>query len=145
MTTAQHLAVIELLRTRNFPADSGPSEAGRSGPGYHLAELCHGSDPWDDDGSGRPQDHEQCEAECAALELVLTARFGEPQHVGLWSVLVRGGEGEHLPEPWRELSAVCRSVLLWRTGGRLLVLGVAERDGEQPVRLLAAVTETDPP
>ena len=75
---AQHLATIDLLRARPFPAQRGRQAAVVRGPGYHLAELatseeCCGSahqyplsaavtvtDPpymnESDDGAGRDQD-----------------------------------------------------------------------------------------
>ncbi|MFF1421639.1 hypothetical protein [Streptomyces sp. NPDC058280] len=162
MTTAQHLAVIELLRVRAFPAERGPSEVGTSGPGYHLAELPRSdgfrydgfrSDGGDEDVARRIEDADQCAAEHTALTEILSARFGEPQYISLWSVHVRGGEGEEIPEPWRELSEGLRYLHLWRIEGRWLAVGMAgegegEGDGEsgeRRPRLVAAVTETDPP
>ncbi|MDX3853552.1 hypothetical protein [Streptomyces sp. AK02-01A] len=61
------------------------------------------------------------------------------------SVLIRGGEGEEIPEPWRELSSGVRWLRLWRTGDRWLAVGLAGGTGDQRFRLVAAVTETDPP
>ncbi|QXE38019.1 hypothetical protein KQY30_31100 [Streptomyces sp. GMY02] len=146
MTTAQRLAVIELLRAREFPAARGRSEVGTSGPGYHLAELAHGDGfLGDDDGARRIEEAEQLGAEHTALTEILTARYGEPDHLSLWSLRIRGGEGEEIPEPWRELSDGPRFLHLWRIEGRWLAVGLAGEDGEQPLRLMAAVTETDPP
>ncbi|MFE2031693.1 hypothetical protein ACFXBB_00245 [Streptomyces scopuliridis] len=148
MTTAQQLAVIELLRVRAFPAERGPTELGRSGPGYHLAELFRG------DGTADAGQHG---AEHTALTGILTARFGEPHHISLWSVRTRVGAGEEIPAPWRELSDGFEYLHLWRWEGRWLALGAAGeagpdgeagRDGEageRPFRIVVAVTETDPP
>ncbi|WP_329031988.1 hypothetical protein OIE71_03360 [Streptomyces sp. NBC_01725] len=145
MSTARHVATIDLLCARSFPAERAGSEVGTSGPGYHLVELARGESFWEDDGSRRVQEAEQYEAECAALASVLAARWGEPQLVSLWSTRVRGGEGEEIPEPWRELSHGVGHVHLWRTGGRWVAVGVSHQGEEHPFQLLAAVTETDPP
>lgn len=145
MTTAQHLAVIELLRVRAFPAERGPSEVGTSGPGYHLAELARSDGLQDDEAARRGEDADQYGAEHTALTEILTVRFGEPQHVSLWSVQVRGSEGEEIPEPWRELSNGPRYLHLWRIEGRWLAVGAVQEGEEEPFRLIAAVTETDPP
>ncbi|MFF3751941.1 hypothetical protein ACFYYH_16025 [Streptomyces sp. NPDC002018] len=145
MSTAQRLAVIELLRARPFPAEPGPSEVGASGPGYHLAELARSEGFWDDDGTRRVEDADQYGAEHTALTELLTGRYGEPHRLSLWSLQVRAGEGEEIPQPWRELSDGLRFLHLWRTGGRWIALGLTEDEGEQPFRLIAAVTETDPP
>lgn len=71
--------------------------------------------------------------------------MGEPQLVSLWSTRVRAGEGEEIPEPWRELSYGVGHAHLWRTGGRWVAVGVSHQGEEHPFQLLAAVTETDPP
>ncbi|MET9552446.1 hypothetical protein [Streptomyces sp. NPDC006645] len=145
MSTARHLATIDLLCARPFPAERAGSEMGTSGPGYHLAELASGESFREDDGARRAEEAEQYEAECAALASVLEVRWGEPHLVSLWSTRVRGGEGEEIPEPWRALSDGVGHAHLWRTGGRWVVIGVSVQGEEQPFQLLAAVTEIDPP
>lgn len=90
MTTAQQLAVIELLRVRAFPAERGSTELGRSGPGYHLAELFQG------DGTADAGQHG---AEHTALTGILTARFGEPHYISLWSMRTRLGAGRRYRTP----------------------------------------------
>ncbi|MFC8079030.1 hypothetical protein ACFUN8_26255 [Streptomyces sp. NPDC057307] len=145
MSTAQHLATVDLLCARSFPAERAGSETGTSGPGYHLAELVVVESFLEADGSRRAEEAEQYEAECDALVSVLAARWGEPQPVSLWSTRVRATEGEEIPEPWRALSDGIGSAHLWRTGGRWVVLGVYWQGDEHPLRLLLAVTEIDPP
>ncbi|MET4927452.1 hypothetical protein P3L51_34680 [Streptomyces sp. PSRA5] len=145
MSTAQHLATIDLLCARSFPAERAGSGVGTSGPGYHLAELALGESFRETDGSRRAQEAEQYEAECAALTSVLAARWGEPQPVSLWSTRVRAAEGEEIPEPWRALSDGVGLAHLWRTGGRWVAVGVSWQGDEHPLQLLAAVTEIDPP
>lgn len=145
MTTAQHLATIDLLRSREFPLLRGRSDVGTSGPGYHLAELSTSEEFWEDDGTGRAEAEDQYAAECAALAQALSARWGQPQVFGLWSLLVRGTAGEEIPEPWNQLSGTLDHLHLWRVEERWLALGVAQWGRELPFQLVAAVTEIDPP
>ncbi|MEV6651669.1 hypothetical protein [Streptomyces sp. NPDC051219] len=145
MTTAQHLATIDILRTREFPSVRGRSDVGSSGPGYHLAELSTSEEFWEDDGTRRAQVEDQYAAECAALAQALSVRWGEPQVFSLWSLLIRGMEGEGIPEPWNQLSGSVVDLHLWRIEERWLALGVAQWAGELPFQLVAAVTEIDPP
>ncbi|WP_137990702.1 hypothetical protein [Streptomyces vilmorinianum] len=122
MTLAQHLATVDLLRARAFPAD-----------GYHLAELAV-EDPR----------AEQAEAEREALALLLADRWGPPDHLGLYGLLHRYGAGEAIPRPWDLLCTALPEVQLWRADGRWIVLGTPEEAGA-PARLLVCVTEVDPP
>lgn len=145
MTTARHLATIDLLRSRPFPGQRGRSDAGDSGPGYHVAELSTSEDFWEDDGTRRELVEEQYEAERDALAVVLGARWGEPHIFSLWSLQERGMEGEEIPEPWSVLAASVPDVHLWRAEERWIALGVSQWDKELPFQLLAVVTEVDPP
>jgi hypothetical protein len=145
MSTAQHLATIELLRARGFPPRRGRSGAITSGPGYHLAALSTSEDFWDDDGSRRPDAEDQYEAECAALAERLSERWGAAQIFSLRSVLIRGMEGEEIPQPWSELSCSVPYLNLWRAAGRWIAVGVSQWDTELAYQLMAVVTEQDPP
>ncbi|MEU6880031.1 hypothetical protein [Streptomyces sp. NPDC046712] len=122
MTLAQHLATVDLLRARAFPAD-----------GYHLTELAL-ADPRE----------EQAEAEREALALLFAARWGPPDHIGLFGLLHRYGAGEEIPRPWDLLCTTVPDVQVWRVDGRWIVLGAPE-EGGAGVRLLVCVTEVDPP
>lgn len=144
MTTARHLATIDLLRFQPFPGRRGRSEVGDSGPGYHIAELATSEDFSDDPGRWEPV-ADQYEAERDALSALLAARWGEPQMFSLWSVFQRGMDGEDLPEPWGTLSSHVPDLHLWRVDGRWIALGVSQWDTELPFQLLAVMTETDPP
>ncbi|MER6995992.1 hypothetical protein [Streptomyces sp. NPDC000410] len=144
MTLARHLATIDLLRSRAFPARSGRSDVGDSGPGFHTAELSTSEDFWED-RSHMDLVEEQYEAEREALAALLTGRWGEPQTVSLSSLFTRSSEGEEIPQPWDFLSACVPDVHLWRVDGRWVLLGVSKWDTELPYQLLAVVTETDPP
>ncbi|MER5310552.1 hypothetical protein ABT034_22495 [Streptomyces sp. NPDC002773] len=145
MTTARHLATIDLLRSRAFPARPERSGPVDSGPGFHVGELATSEDFWEDDGTRRVLAEEQYEAERDGLTALLTARWGPPDELSLWSVLERGMEGEELPEPWSTLSSHTPRLTLWRDGGRWIGVGVSQWDKELPFQLLAVVTEVDPP
>ena len=147
MSTAQYLARIELLCTREFPVARDGAWPGRGGPGYHLAELGAEHTPGeDDDPATRASALDQYEAERHGLTALLTERWGAPDRMGLGGVLLRAMErGEDIPEPWASLSARVPDVDLWHTAGRWVALGVARLDPSQPPRLLAAVTTVDPP
>lgn len=142
---AQHLATIDRLRSRAFPGERAAEPGLTGGPGYHLAELAVSEGFWADDGTARIAAAEQYEAECAALSTLLTARWGEPQLLGMQGVLLRAAEGEEAGEPWRELSGVAACAELWRAEPHWIAVAVAGRDPYQPLRLLAAVTVNDPP
>ncbi|AWK09298.1 hypothetical protein SSP531S_06080 [Streptomyces spongiicola] len=144
MTSARHLATIELLRSRPFPVRPGRSAVGSSAPGYHTAELSTSEEFWDDP-SHLEAVGEQFAAEREALAAVLSTRWGPPQVFSLGSMLAASVAGERIPEPWALLSASVPDVHLWRAGGRWLVLGVSKWAAELPYQLLAVVTEVDPP
>lgn len=153
MSTALHLARIERLCAREFPAQHGRSDLGPGGPGYHLAELSADRVPEETAEPGEADDPalrelvvEQCEAERDGLTRLLAARWGEPDTMGLGGVLLRVLEhGEDIPEPWASLSARVPDVHLWHTAGRWVALGVARLDPAQPPCLVATVTDIDPP
>ncbi|MFI2454627.1 hypothetical protein [Streptomyces sp. NPDC019539] len=144
MTIARHLATIDLLRSRPFPAQPVRSDVGTSAPGYHTAELST-SEEFRDDRSRREVTEEQYDAEREALAAVLSARWGLPQVFSLSSVLARSVEEEPIPEPWGLLSASVPDVHVWHVEGQWVVLGVSQWDTELPYQLLAVVTEVDPP
>ncbi|MEV0321650.1 hypothetical protein ACIBKX_34760 [Streptomyces sp. NPDC050658] len=156
MSTAEHLATIDLLCSREFAAEHSRSIAVSGGPGYHIAELLTSEEFWEDDGSRREAVEEQYEAERDGLSVLLTARWGAPDVFSLSGVFQRmltdwdeetGEEipGEEIPEPWSSLSSAAPDLHLWRTAGRWVALGVAQWDKELPFQLLAVVTEIDPP
>ncbi|MEV0122389.1 hypothetical protein AB0I16_12725 [Streptomyces sp. NPDC050703] len=153
MSTAQHLAVIDLLRSREFPAEHGRSECGSEGPGYHIGELLTSDTFWEDDGTRRDRTEEQYEAERDGLTVLLADRWGPPQRFSLASLFDRmvaadlGGTGadEEIPEPWAQLASAVPDLHLWHVEGRWIALGVAQWDKELPFQLLAVVTEIPPP
>ncbi|MFD7445297.1 hypothetical protein [Streptomyces sp. NPDC059909] len=145
MTIARHLATIDLLRARPFPARPGRSDVGDSGPGYHTAELSTSEDFWED-RSHMEIVGEQYEAEREALAALLSRRWGPPQVFSLNSVFTRSfEEAEEIPDPWDTLSASVPDVHLWRVEDRWVLLGVSKWDAELPYQLLVVVTAIDPP
>lgn len=151
MSSADHLAAIDLLRARDFPAAPGRSEHGYGGPGFHVAELATHDQLWDDDGTAHEETEAQCEAERDALAVLLTERWGEPQVFGLTGVLIRvmaqeaDGAGEPIPDPWATLSESVPDLHLWRVDGHWIALGVARWGERLAVQLLAVITVVDPP
>jgi hypothetical protein len=147
MTIAQHLATIDRLCSRDFPAEPGRSDVGREGPGYHVAELATSEDFWEDDGTRSQEAEEQYEADRDGIAERLTDRWGSPHIVSLASVFGRTMEGEDIPEPWADLSSHVPDIHLWQEDerGRWVALGVSQWDKELPFQLLAVVTEIDPP
>ncbi|MFC8126849.1 hypothetical protein [Streptomyces sp. NPDC057302] len=160
MSTAQHLAAIDLLRSREFPVEHGRSSCGTGGPGYHIAELLTSADFWEDDGTRWEATADQYDAERDGLTVLLAQRWGDPQIFSLASLFARssgdeydsggsedggGSSGEEIPEPWGSLSASVPDLHLWRVDGRWIALGVSQWDKELPFQLLAVVTEIDPP
>ncbi|WP_406056131.1 hypothetical protein OG462_08815 [Streptomyces sp. NBC_01077] len=135
MTTAGHLAAIDLLRARGF--DGGPE--------FHLAELATSEDFWEDDGTRRVIVEDQYEAERDGLAVLLTARWGPARELDLGPVLERSMEGESIPEPWSTLSCHTPDLRLWRADGHWIGLGVSQWDKELPFQLLAVATTVDPP
>ncbi|MEW1630758.1 hypothetical protein AB0387_25790 [Streptomyces sp. NPDC089173] len=144
MTTAHHLRLIDGMRTREFPRARTPSGSGVSGPGYHTTFLRTDHEPWDDDEQVGPE-RAQCLAEHDALLTLLTARWGEPQLVSLWSAQERMLAGEVIPEPWADPVAGCEFVRLWQVEERWVAIGLVLEDGGLGCELTVLVTVVDPP
>ncbi|QKW05318.1 hypothetical protein HUT18_01960 [Streptomyces sp. NA04227] len=151
MSSAQHLSVLDPLCSRPFPAqrDGSPTAAQYGGPGYLiriLAEFTGTEEHWD---TSPYQDLlDQCEAEREALAQLLGDRHGPAGEFPLQGVLLRTMEyGEEMDEPWASLSGHVEHLYLWRLESlnRWLGLGTSRMGEELPPRLLAVVTETDPP
>ncbi|MEU9641019.1 hypothetical protein [Streptomyces sp. NPDC048188] len=147
MDIARHLALIDELCFRPFPAEHGPSDEGTAGPGYFTAvlESSHGlgggSDP-----ARRAATVEQYEKDRDALYERLARRWGETDPWNLQTVLLRT-EREEIPEPWAGLSARADTACLWEAEGtgRWVAVAVADRDETDEVRLLAVLTQEAPP
>lgn len=155
MTSAQNLATMDRLRVRAFPAQRGGADleggagTGIGGPGYHLVALSCGEDSGGEEDASpagtAAQAEEQYAAECEALASVLDARWGPSQMFSLWSLQTRRLDGEEIAEPWRELCGSTPYLHLWRVEDRWVALGVSRWDGEPGLRLMAVITEIDPP
>ncbi|WP_406306233.1 hypothetical protein OHA61_33925 [Streptomyces sp. NBC_00885] len=137
MTTAQHLDTIDLLRSREFPAEPGPSDVGSEGPGFHIAEL-NGQFGYAADDEGGDVAADQRAEEHGALLNVLERRWGEPDLFSLASTQLRVERDEEVPDPWRRLSDQMEWLRLWRIDNRWIAVGLSR------FQLLAVVTEIDP-
>ncbi|MFE5600635.1 hypothetical protein ACFQ8O_15805 [Streptomyces coelicoflavus] len=146
MDIARHLALIDELCFRPFPAEHGPSAEGAAGPGRFTAVLESSHGLCESDPAERAATVEQYEKERDALYERLAPRWGETAPWNLRTVLLRT-EREEIPEPWADLSALARVAYVWEAvgTGRWVALAVADRDAADEVRLLAVVTEEAPP
>ncbi|MGI5373744.1 hypothetical protein ACQEV2_05700 [Streptomyces sp. CA-251387] len=142
MNIARHLALIDELCFRPFPAEHGPSDVGDGGPGHHVVVLERSQG----DCGARAATVEQYEKYRDALYELLALRWGETDPYNLQSVLLRTAR-EEIPEPWASLSARARVAHLWEAQGtgRWVAVAVADQDEADDVQLLAVVTEIDPP
>ncbi|MET9878548.1 hypothetical protein ABZZ36_28525 [Actinacidiphila glaucinigra] len=138
-----HVATVDALRARPFPAREERSGAVESGPGYHIADLRIGEDFWDADGdpADRRQAEDDMEAECQALVEVFTERWGVPETVDLAAHLERLVDGEPVPRPLRTLCNYAHEAWAWRVDGRWIGVCVGQRDRELPLQLVAAVAD----
>ncbi|CAL9375949.1 hypothetical protein [Streptomyces sp. enrichment culture] len=143
MDIARYLDTIDRLCSRPFPAEHGWSDVGREGPGYWIAELAAG----DGDAAHRSRTAEDLEAYREGLAQRLDQRWGAQPPWSTLTLRVRMERGEEIPEPWGSVGVMVDEVSLWRTdtSGRWVALGVATRGETEDARLLAIVTETDPP
>jgi hypothetical protein len=143
MKLARHIALIDELCYRPFPAEHGPSDVGVSGPGHHIAVLEAATDC---DPAARAVTMDQYEKDRDAVYELLASRWGDTDPYNLQTVLLRT-EGEEVPRPWAELSARASVAHLWEVEGtgRWVAVAVGDRDPSREVQLLALITETDPP
>ncbi|CAM5601313.1 hypothetical protein SVIOM74S_05759 [Streptomyces violarus] len=74
MNIAQHIALIDELCYRPFPAEHGPSDVGVSGPGRHTAVLDAAGD---DDPALRAVTIDQYEKDRDAVYELLASRWGD--------------------------------------------------------------------
>ncbi|MFK0120019.1 hypothetical protein [Streptomyces sp. NPDC090994] len=137
MDIARHIALIDELCFRPFPAEHG----------HHLVVLSGSHGLRGGDPAERAATVDQYEKERDAVDARLTERWGESEILNLLTVLLRTERAEEIPEPWTELSARARLAYLWEVAGtgRWVALAVADRDATDEVQLLAAVTEEAPP
>lgn len=143
MDLAAHLATVDLLRAREFPARRVRAGAVESGPGFHLADLAVSEDFWEDDGSRWAAVEDEFGAVCQALVELLAQRWGEPETLDLSPYLVRLDEGATVPPPLDVLCGYLPQVHGWRVESRWIGLGVGQWDGELPFQLVLAVAGRD--
>ncbi|MGC5346438.1 hypothetical protein [Streptomyces sp. DT171] len=154
MTTADHLRLIDGMRSQEFPTERVRSGSGVSGPGYHTVSLLmdgelldeeHADGDVDGDEAWRREHRAQCLAEHDALLTLLTLRWGEPSPISLWSAHERMMAGEDIPEPWADPVASCEYLQLWRVEERWIALALHLEEEGTGCELIVLVTETDPP
>lgn len=138
------LAVVDALLASPFPEAEWQDENRYSGPGHHLLVVHASRDFWDD-----PEEevvwaaHREIEASFRALITALTARWGKPETVDLWSYQESAGRSRPVPKPIDELCMLAGSMQVWRRPevGRWVALTIGQGDKELPFELLAAVGE----
>jgi hypothetical protein len=137
MDIVRDLAVLDLLCVRDFPAVHGSTEAGSGGPGYFM--VCLGPGTWPS-----PQDLHAYETAVAER---LDERLGGQARTETVALRERLTRGERLSEPWASLGVLADDLRTWPAGetGRWITLAVSDRDVPDRARLLAAVTDTEPP
>lgn len=145
MNIAQHIALIDELCFRPFPAEHGPSDLGFGGPGHHVAVLQSGDGPGGDPAQWAVT-ADQFQKDRDAVYEVLASRWGDTDPWNLQTVLLRTAQ-EEIPEPWQWLSLRANVAWLWEVQGtgRWVAVAVADRDPADAIQLLAVVTETAPP
>ncbi|WP_320775361.1 hypothetical protein [Streptomyces sp. CRN 30] len=146
MDSARHIALIDELCSRLSGTEHGSSRGvgGTDADGVTVLRGSHGlrgGDP-----AERATTVERYEWQRDALAGLLTPRWGEAGLLNLQTVLLRGAH-EEIPEPWAALSVRARVAYVWQVpeSGGWAAVAVADRDEEDEVQLLAAVTATDPP
>ncbi|WP_221350242.1 hypothetical protein [Streptomyces beigongshangae] len=149
MTTEWHLATLDELCVRDFPATHGWSDVGAGGPGYHLVvlETTRGLGTGDD-GSSREEIARRFAACREGVSRRLGERWGEAEPKSLDGVFLRSEDpGERIPKPWAYLSAYVRHVDLWKAddSGRWVAVGVSDPAEGPDLQLFALVTDLPPP
>jgi hypothetical protein len=136
MNIAQHIALIDELCFRPFPAEHG----------YHVADLESSHGLRGGDSAERAVTVDQFHKYRDAIHEHFAPRWGETDPWNLQTVLLRT-EREDIPEPWASLSARAAVAYLWEVvgTGRWVAVAVADQDEADEVQLVAVVTETAPP
>ncbi|WP_240204374.1 hypothetical protein [Streptomyces actuosus] len=146
MGIEKYLVATDVLCSRELPAEDCGWDTDIGGPGYRTAELAASHGLPVADAAVRATEAERLYEDREALATRLTERWGEPSLMGLQTIRLRIA-AEAIPEPWARLSHLVRDAYVWQEPelGRWIVLGVADRDRADEIRLLLTVTETDPP
>lgn len=150
----QHLDRVDALLAdpRPYTPADADHATGHAGPGYRVEELYVSRDFRHDeeDRQACEREHDLAEARLAALAEVLTARWGSPHTVDLFSYLRAGYDWEcaarPVPEPLALLSCKAVTLHVWPlpdggAGPRWLGLSVGQEDKELPVVLSATLAD----
>jgi hypothetical protein len=131
-----HLAAVEALVARPFPAVPRVVGGDSSGPSHHLVVLRASRD------SPQAAARRAFQAELDSLATLLTARWGSSSTVSLAPYLEADGP---VAEPFETLRNLAGSVHVWRPpgSGRWLGLALGQADWRLPLELLAAVGVDD--
>ncbi|WP_431040697.1 hypothetical protein ACQUSR_01530 [Streptomyces sp. P1-3] len=140
---AGHLAAIEELRARAFPARCERRGWADSGPGYHIAALRVSEHFWDADPSRVREVDEEFDAELRLLIGALAREWGAPDVLDLTECLERSGLGEPVPPPLDTLCGYVAEVHTWIVDGRWVAVGSGRAGRELPIHLVAAIGEPD--
>ncbi|MEV0641490.1 hypothetical protein AB0I77_42520 [Streptomyces sp. NPDC050619] len=148
MDSGNYLARIDSLCTRDLAGEHSGSDVFMAGSGYCIVSLEVSHELRTEDASRRVRTEAELHALKEDISLMLNARWGE-QHPLWWmgTIVVRIDRGEVIAEPWATVSTLVDELHLWQPEGkgRWIAIGVADRDVDDEVHLLAVVTETDPP
>lgn len=148
MENANYFAMIDSLCADGLAAEHDESDDFMAGRGYRIVSLAVSHGSRNGDGSGRSVVVDDFHALKDHMSRLLNCLWGD-QHPLWWmgAIVMRIDRGEVIPEPWATLSTLVDEVDLWQPPGtnRWLALGVADRDFDDEVHLLAVVTDTDPP
>ncbi|GAA3800243.1 hypothetical protein ACFS5L_35295 [Streptomyces phyllanthi] len=148
MDIERYLATIDQLCSRPFPAEHGWSDVGPAGPGYFVAELEMSHGLRTADAVERFRTAADFHDVKEGMSQRLNTRWGRQQPPwGTVTLRVRIDRGEEIPEPWATVSHAVDELDVWQADGtgRWIAVGVADRDQEDEIRLLAVVTETAQP
>ncbi|MBM9509562.1 hypothetical protein [Actinacidiphila acididurans] len=141
MDLAAQLAEVDRLRRLPFPAQRVREGAVVGGPGFHIEDLAVSEDFHDSDPARRAEAEEDFTVWCQALVDLLGTRWGEPETVDLYAILIRSMDGEEVPAPLDELCGYVPEMYGWLVGERWIALGVGQWDGGLPLQLVLAVGE----
>jgi hypothetical protein len=149
MTSEEFVAAIVVLCSRDLPAEQGTTDVvGMGGPGYFMAESAGGDGPCAGDGSQRAETAEQFMEERDDIARLLTLLWGVGEYLGTQTIRLRPAMyDEVIPEPWLSFSQRVDDMYLWevKEHRRWVAVGIADRDEADEVKLLAVVTDIDPP
>ncbi|MGW4303452.1 hypothetical protein ACWEHT_27285 [Streptomyces sp. NPDC004646] len=135
---ARHIAAIDRLRALDLPEEGGV--------GYRAVVLESSQGLRAGDAGVRERVVGDFHALREAIAARLDERWGGGPAWGQVTLRARLARGESIPEPWATLCLRTDELDVWQgEEGVWVAVGVADRDVEDEVELVAAVTWTAPP